>query len=348
MSNKLTIKRIAELAGVSKATVSRVLNDYPHIRPEIREQVQKVIDETGYQPNHVARLLASDRSNIIGLIIPSGPQAVFNDPYFPALTEGIAQSVNQHNLILALFVFHSQQEGRDTINGILTAGLLDGLIITADHTGDQFIPQLIANEMPFVYIGRPDDSIGISYVDTDNLSGGYQATTHLIQLGYKRIATVASNMNSAGDDRLEGYSQALDKYSIKFDNKLVEYGDYSLESGYRAMKSLLNEKPEAVFVASDTMALGAIRAIREANLSISDDIAVVGHDDLPPAIQADPKLTTIRQPIDQIGQIAVETLANLINSGDQSGHQTILPTKLIIRDSCGTVNRNKVSIEKEI
>ena len=337
MSNKLTIKRIAELSGVSKATVSRVLNGYPHIRPELRQQVQKVIDETGYQPNHIARLLASDRSNIIGLVIPSGPQAVFNDPYFPALTEGIAQSSNQHNLILALFVFQSEQEGRDTIQGILTSGLLDGLIITADKKGDLFIPQLLANEMPFVYIGRPDDSIDISYVDTDNVSGGYKATSHLIDLGYKRIATIASDKNSAGDDRLEGYRLALQKHSIDFDDRLVDYGDYSLESGYTAMKRLIIEKPDAVFVASDTMALGAMRAIHELGMKIPDDIAIIGHDDLPPAVQADPTLTTIQQPIAESGRIAVETLAKIINSDDNAGHQITLPNKLIIRASCGTV-----------
>lgn len=337
MSNKLTIKRIAELSGVSKATVSRVLNGYPHIRPELRNRVQKVIDETGYTPNHVARSLASDRSNIIGLIIPSGPQAVFNDPYFPTLTEGIAQSVNQHNLVLALFVFQSENEGRDTINGILTAGLLDGLIITADQKGDLFIPQLIANEMPFVYIGRPDDSIKISYVDTDNFSGGYQATEHLIDLGYKKIATIASNMNSAGDDRLEGYRQALQKNAIVGDDRLIEYGDYSLESGYTAMKRLLSQEPEAVFVSSDTMALGAIRAIREYEMNIPDDIAMVGHDDLPPAVQANPKLTTIQQPIGETGRIAVEILTQIINSNDKTYQQVVLPTKLIIRDSSATV-----------
>jgi LacI family transcriptional regulator len=337
MNNKLTIKRIAELSGVSKATVSRVLNGYPHISRELREKVQKVIDDTGYQPNNVARLLASDRSNIIGLVIPSGPQMVFNDPYFPALTEGIAQSTNRYNLILALFVFQSEQEGRDTIQGILTSGLLDGLIITADKKGDLFIPQLIANEMPFVYIGRPDNTIGISYVDADNLSGGYIATKHLIDLGYQRIATIASNKNSAGDDRLKGYRQALEMNEINVDDALVEIGDYTLDSGYTAMKRLLDKKPDAVFVASDTMTLGAIRAINESDLKIPDDIAVIGHDDLPPAMQADPELTTIRQPIAGLGSIAVETLAKVINSDDNSGHKIILPTKLIIRDSCGAV-----------
>jgi len=342
MTNKLTIQQIAELSGVSKATVSRVLNGYPHISPQLRKQVQKVIDETGYQRNHAARSLASHRSNIIGLIIPSGPQIVFTDPYFPALTEGITQSVNEFDLILALFVFHSEHEGRDTIDGILNTGFLDGLIITADHIGDLFVSQLVDSDMPFVYIGRPDDSIGISYVDTDNVGGGYQATKHLLELGYSRIGIIACEKNTSGDDRLKGYQKALEKHSIIFNKRLVEYGDYTMESGYEAMKRLLKSKPDAVFVTSDTMSLGAIRAIREANLKIPEDIAIVGHDDLRPAIQADPKLTTVRQPIDRTGRIAVETLVNIIESGDYAGHQTILPTTLVIRDSCGAVNKDKI------
>lgn len=338
MSNKLTINRIAELAGVSKATVSRVLNGYPHIRPEVREKVQKVINETGYQPNQVARLLASDRSNIIGLVIPSGPQAVFTDPYFPALTQGVSQGTNQNNLTLALFIFHSEQEGYDTVKDILSAGLVDGLIITADHKGDSFIPQLVANEMPFVFIGRPDEAEGISYVDTNNVNGGYLATSHLIDLGYRRIATIASDQNSAGDDRLEGYRQALERHGIAFNTQLVAYGDYSLDSGYAAMIQLVHEKPDAVFVASDTMALGTLRAIRELELRVPHDIAVVSHDDLPPAVQADPPLTTVQQPIAKTGYMAVETLIQNISAGDSlPPQQIVLPNKLIVRASCGAV-----------
>ena len=335
MSNKITIKQIAELSGVSKATVSRVLNGYPHIRPEVREQVQKVIDETGYQPSNVARLLTSDRSNIIGLVISSGPEAVFTDPYFPAVAEGVAQGVSKNGLTLALFIIYSNQEGLDTVNGIINAGLVDGLIITADNKGDSLIPQLTQNNMPFVFIGRPDESDNVSYVDTDNVDGGYLATTHLIELGYKTIATIASDRNTAGDDRLEGYRDALQQHNIPYDPQLVVFGDYTLNSGYLAMKQLLDKNPDAVFVASDTMALGALRALREADLSVPDDIALVSHDDLPPAVQADPPLTTVQQPITMTGRMAVETLIKIIDDNPTTPQQVILPDKLVIRASCG-------------
>lgn len=341
MSNKLTIQHIAELADVSKATVSRVLNEYPHVRPEVREKVQKVISETGYQPNNIARLLASDRSSIIGLVISASAQMVFNDPYFPALTEAISSGAADNNLILSLFVSYTEKQGRDTLNGILAAGLFDGLIITADHKGDAFISQLQEAEIPFVFIGRPSEAEGINYVDADNVKGGYLAASHLIDLGYRRIGTIASDQNTAGDDRLTGYRSALKERGLAIEKDLLAFGDYTLESGYAAMKALIQHKPEAVFVASDTMALGALRALREAGLRAPEDIALVSHDDLPPATQADPPLTTVQQQIATTGQMAVEKLAQIIMTGKACPAQHIInPVKLIVRASCGAAQLN--------
>lgn len=333
---KLTISQIANLAGVSKATVSRVLNGYPHISPEIREKVQAVIQETGFQRNNVARLLASNRSNIIGLVIPSGAKAVFTDPYFPAVTQGITQFCNQNQLTLALFVFHSEDEGMDTIKNILTAGLVDGLVITADRKDDYFIPRLIEHQMPFVVLGRPEKNIqDISYVDTDNVGGAYMATKHLLELGHRRIGIVACNTNSAGDDRYKGYLQALEEYDIDTNPCLIAYGDFSLNSGYEATKRLIPEKPDAIFVSSDTMALGGLQALREVGLTIPDDIAIVGYDDLPPAVQAGPPLTTVRQPIEKSGLLAAEILMGILDEEITPPHQVVLPNQLIIRASSG-------------
>ena len=341
MSNKLTIQRVAEMADVSKSTVSRVLNAYPHVRPEVREKVQKIIRETGYQPNNIARLLASDRSSIIGLVISASAQMVFQDPYFPALTEAISSGAADNNLILSLFVSYTEKQGRHTLNGILAAGLFDGLIITADHKGDAFIAQLQEADIPFVFIGRPGEAAEVNYVDADNVKGGYLAAAHLADLGYRRIAAIASDQNTAGDDRIAGYRSALRERGIAIDADLLAYGDYTLESGYAAMKALLQRAPEAVFVSSDTMALGALRALREAGLRVPQDIAVVSHDDLPPAVQADPPLTTVRQPIARTGKLAVEKLAQLITSDKSESAQHIVnPVKLIVRASCGAAQLN--------
>lgn len=338
MSNKITIQRVAELANVSKATVSRVLNGYPHVRPAVREKVQRVIDETGYQPNNIARLLASDRSSIIGLAISSSAQMVFSDPYFAAITEAVSRGAASKDLVLSLFVSYSEQQGRDTLASILAAGLLDGLILTADYKGISVLPYLRQADIPFLFIGRPTNTDGIHYVDADNVQGGYLATSHLIELGYRRVATIGSNRNAAGDDRVTGYRKALKEGGLAWDERLVAFGDYSAESGYAGMRALIPFMPDAVFVASDTMALGALRALREAGLRVPADIALVSHDDLPPAVQADPPLTTVRQPISHTGQVAVEKLEQIISNGKgKPADNTVLPVKLIVRESCGSL-----------
>ncbi len=337
LMKRITISKIAELAGVSKATVSRVLNGYPHIRPEIREKVQNVIAETGFQPNNVARLLASDRSNIIALIIPSGPSAVFTDPYFPVLTQSISQVANRRHQTLALFIMESEEEGREMMRNILGSGLVDGMIITADRKDASLMPDAIQHKMPFLVIGRPEYDPNVNYIDVDNTGGSYLATQHLIQLGYKRIATIASSQNTSGDDRYTGYCKALADHQIALDESLIAFGDYSLQSGYDATQKLLPARPDAIFVASDTMALGTLRALREAGLRVPQDVAIVGYDDLPPALQADPQLTTISQPVDKIGGLAVEMLMEIIEAPDAPAREIILPTELIVRASCGAV-----------
>jgi LacI family transcriptional regulator len=262
---------------------------------------------------------------------------VFTDPYFPVVTQGISKMSNRLDLTLALFLFQSLEEERVTIQSILVTGLLDGLIITSDYRDDSFLPQLFEYEMPFVLIGRPDNSDGINFIDTDNVDGARIATEHLIGLAYERIGTIASDQNTSGDDRFRGYREAMVANGRPILDELVAYGDYSLESGYERMKQLIPHKPDAVFVASDTMALGALSALREAGLRVPHDVAIVAYDDLPPAFQADPPLTTIRQPIEQTGILAVETLKQIITDSNQPPRQMILPVELVVRQSCGAV-----------
>jgi DNA-binding LacI/PurR family transcriptional regulator len=191
--------------------------------------------------------------------------------------------------------------------------------------------------MPFVLIGRPVQPGKITSIDTDNVGGSYEATSHLIKLGYRRIATIASNQNTSGEDRFTGYRRALAEHGLPYDEKLVAFGDYSLDSGYTAMKQLVPERPDAIYVSSDTMSIGALRLLREVNLRVPQDIAVVGHDDLPPALQADPPLTTVQQPIAQTGVRAVEMLMEIIAGKSSEPKQIVLPNKLIVRASCGAV-----------
>ncbi len=335
---KLTLEEVARLAGVSRATVSRVVNAPDSVSPEFRTRVQKVIEETGYQPNMAARTLASRRSKIIGLLIPSVTQFLFADPYFPILIEGISRACNLNDFTLALFLFHTADEQDRIYQRALGIGLLDGLIVTADKIIDPLIPELIARQIPAVYVGRPPDASRTSYVDVDNVSGAYLAASHLMRLGYQRIATITGPQNSTvGIDRRQGYVKALQERGREIDEKMMIEGDFSRDSGYTAMRRLLPHHPDAVFVATDTMAFGAMQAIKDAGLRIPEDIAVVGFDDLPAAALADPPLTTIRQPVRHNGMLAVQTLIELLQTAPQPPRHIILPTELVIRQSCGAL-----------
>ncbi|MBN1963254.1 MAG: LacI family DNA-binding transcriptional regulator [Anaerolineae bacterium] len=333
---RLTLEEIGELAGVSRATVSRVINNYPHIRPEVRERVERVIRETGYEPNLVARSLASNRSNILGLVIPSAGSLLFSDPYFPRLIQGISQGCDESDYTLALFLFQSEQKERNNLHSIYQKGILDGIIITASVLADPHIPQMIEYSLPFVMIGRPATHPEINYVDVDSVGGAFTAVDHLARLGYRRIATITADPDSTvGIDRRAGYIDALTHHGLPVEDARMCAGDFTRESGRAAMECLLPQRPDAVFAATDAMAIGAMQAIEEAGLSVPDDVAVVGFDDFTLAENADPPLTTIRQPVQQTGRIAVQVLQGLLDGGGDDPQHIVLPTELVIRASCG-------------
>ncbi len=336
---RLTLESIAELAGVSRATVSRVVNGHPNIRAEVRQRVQQVIDETGYEPNRAARSLVSNRSNIIGLFQPLvGASDLFIDPYYPKLTSGISHECNQLDYVLTLFIFENSAEERAKFNQIINSGLIDGLILTSSSIDDPYVPILQKRGIPFVMVGRAPKDAGVSFVDVDNVAGAYMAASHLIRTGYKRIACIAPELNTGvGEDRLNGFLQAFKERHIPVDPALIVEGDFTFQGGVNMMNRLLPLKPDAVFAGSDSMALGAMQAIQEAGLNVPDDIAVVGYDDFPAASNAMPALTTIRQPVAQTGSIAVRTLVDMINTESPMTRSTILPVELIVRKSCGAL-----------
>jgi LacI family transcriptional regulator len=334
-TEKLTIRHIAKLAGVSRSSVSRVLNNHPNVSLETREQVQKVITETGYQPDPVARSLSSRRSCIIGLVVPLAVRSLFDDPFFPRLIQGISQGCNSHDYTLSLFLFHSQEEEEKLSHGLSRNQLLDGVIVTATRTGDALIPRLLESQVPVVVQGRHEDP-RVSYVDADNLTGAATAVTHLLRLGYQRIATVTGPLDStAAQDRQQGCLDALRDRGQPVDEALIVSGDFTQAGGYEAMQRLLPSRPDAVFVASDTMAMGALQAIRRAGLIVPDDIAVVGFDDLPQATMVDPPLTTVRQPIQRMGVLAAEMLIDGLQHEAEPPRRIVMPTELVVRGSCG-------------
>ncbi len=336
----VTLDDVAKHAGVSRATVSRVVNNYPHVSERVRQQVLKTVKEMGYNPHMAARWLASNRTGNIGFVIPNSLHTFFSDPYFPQLTAGVAQACSENDYLLSLFIFHTPELEKQMIPRLTRGGLVDGIIVQSTDIDDTTLLKINEGKVPFVVAGRPLNLPQANYIDVDNVTGAYNAVAHLLRLGHRQIGTISGPRNTAvGQDRLKGYRQALMDRGISPQESWVATGDFTEQGGFYAAQHLLQTNPDlsALFVASDGMAIGAMRAIRQAGKGIPDDISIVSYDDLPPAQQAVPPLTTIRQPIQQLGRNAVEILLDIIEHGTTPPRQIILETELVIRQSCRSV-----------
>jgi LacI family transcriptional regulator len=318
--------------------VSRVINNDPHVSEETRTQVMDVVRRLNFHPNAAARSLAAGRTRVLGLVIPTGVSALFTDPYFPLLVQGVATACNAHDHSVMLWLAEPEYERR-TIGKVMHGGLIDGVILASVLTGDPLLQALTEAEarLPFVLVGRQPGNDRINYVDVDNINSAREAVTHLLRQGRRQVATITGLLNTnVGIDRRDGYLAALRQRSLPIDPDLMVESDFTEAGGYAAMQRLLGSRPDAVFVASDMMAMGALRALREAGRRVPQDVAVVGFDDMPFAERADPPLTTMRQPVQRTGVVAAETLIDLIDNPEAQPRRILMPTELIIRDSCGS------------
>jgi LacI family transcriptional regulator len=336
----LTLEEIAKLTGVSRSTVSRVVNDQPNVRQQVRERVWKVIRETGYQPHAAARSLVTRRTRIIGIIIPETLIRLFTDPFFVHLLGGITQTSNARRYNLMLSLFNDAATSDELYRRAVLSGSVDGVVVASTRMDEPLIPTLLEDNVPFILVGRhADDRAG--YVDVDNVGASRMAVEHLIRVGHRRIGTITGPLNMAsGQDRLEGYRQALQAHRLPVEDALIIESDYTEMGGMMATRRLLSSAPTAIFAASDIMAVGALKTLREAGLRVPEDIALVGFDDIPIAAALQPALTTVRQPIEHLGSMAAEVLLNLLENPPETqapAQRIILPTKLIVRDSCGAL-----------
>jgi LacI family transcriptional regulator len=331
-----TLEEIAQLAHTSRSTVSRVINADPNVRESTRQRIQEVIQRLNYQPNQAARTLAGGHTHILALVIPTGVASVFTDPYFPTLILGISSACQERDYSVMLWLAEPEYERR-TVMRVLQNGFIDGIIISSMSIDEKIVEALIASQLPFILIGHHPQHPEICYVDVENQIGARQAVSHLLALGRRRIACLCGPLNTiVGIDRQKGYQAALKEYDIPVDPHLVLEGNFSEEDGYRLTRSLLPYQPDAIFAASDAMALGALRLLHELSIPVPQQIAVVGFDDMPFAARSLPPLTTIRQPIIQTGAMAAESLIARIEDPAQAGcSQILLPTELVIRQSCG-------------
>lgn len=339
MRKRVTSKDVAEKVGVSRTTVSLVLNDVKGIQisPETRQKVLDTAAELKYVPNAAAQALASSRTKAIGLVLTRTQHHIATDAFLPSIISGLLTTAKKQNIrILVDWVEIDHQES--AYFELAHTRRIDGMILSTPRLNDTGLKALENLEIPTVLLGSIAES-NLHYVDVDNVSAAEKAVAYLISLGHKDIACItnAPPEYTSAPERIKGYKNALLKQEIPINEALIRYADFDPDSGYECMKSILQsgEKFSAVFVASDNVAIGAKSALRDARLHIPDDISIVGFDDIPWAKYSDPPLTTVQLPAESIAQSACTLLLNLINDGDMDKqHQIILDTELIIRKSC--------------
>lgn len=327
-----TLEAVAERAGVSRSTVSRVVNGSPKVTDEARAAVDAAIAELGYVPNHAARSLASRRSHAIALVIQEATPRIFTDPYFGELVGGAVARLAESPYTLTLLI-ESESDPHRTRRYLL-GGSVDGAIIISTHRGDRSYAE-VQSMLPIVFSGRPigphgDDAV---VVDIDNTAAGREATEYLLAHGRRRIATITGPMDmAAGIDRLAGWRSALETAGLE--PGPIEIGDFTPHSGRAAMERLLanGEEFDGLFAASAQMAFGALELLRERGIRVPEDLSVIGIDNDRFAETADPPLTTIEQPTAAQGGEIADVLVRLIE-GRPAERLTIMPTRLVERAS---------------
>lgn len=327
-----TLEMVAAIAGVSRSTVSRVINDSPKVTPEALAAVQAAIEKLGYVPNRAARSLASRRTQSIALVIPENTARFFADPYFATVIQGAAMQVATTDYTLTLLI--AAEGDAEKTRRYLQAGNVDGALVLSHHSDDLSYLEL-ARAIPVIFGGRPMSAEGDDayYVDVDNVAASRTVTGNLMEHGRRRIATIAGPQDmAAGVDRLLGWRRAMHDAGLPDD--LIEYGDFSPDSGASAMARLLERRLDfdGVFIASAQMASGAVQVLRDRGLSVPEDVGVVTFDNDYFAQTTRPALTTIEQPTTEVGRTMVSMLIRRID-GVHVDVVTMMPTRLIDRGS---------------
>jgi len=326
-----TLGEVADLAGVSIATASRVLNNSARVSVTARQQVRDAVARLGYVRHRAAPVRRPERVRSVAAVVCTNNTRLFADPFYAQVISAATEVFAGQDV--PLMVVPVTDDRIASVERYLLSGHVDGVLLLAAHAHHPFAVSLPAAGLPVTLIGRPLYPTNATYVDADNRGGARMAVEHLVRKGRSLIATIAGPPDMAvGADRLAGYRDGLAAAALH--EPLVAYGDFTHASGVHAMWRLLDQRPgvDAVFVASDIMAAGAMHALKRAGRRIPDDVAVIGFDDLPMAQHTQPPLTTVRQPIEQFGAVAARRLLAAID-GAGGGEDHILPTTLISRSS---------------
>lgn len=320
----MNIEDVAKKAGVSVVTVSRVINGVTTVRKNNREKVVRAMKELNYQPNHAARVLASGKTRVIGLTIGS-----LNDTFLEGVVKAINAKLVDYGYVLALSVVPI-----GTGNSFLfQRERVDGVILLCPTEEEKMVKQLEEKDIPYVLIDNQDEHDVVSVV-VDNLKGGYDATKHLIDLGHERIGHIAGPaIYLSSREREQGFLQALEEANLK--PYVIEHGDFRMDDGFRIVKGWIEKDtlPTAIFAADDFIALGAMNALMESGLRVPDDVSIIGYDDQVFASQYVPKMTTVKQPEQAMGEKGVDLLMRLIKDETIEQRQFRLEPSVVIRNS---------------
>jgi DNA-binding LacI/PurR family transcriptional regulator len=324
-----TIDDVAEVAGVSRGTVSRVLNGAHYVSPGALKAVESAMRATGYTVNQSARSLVTKQSNAVAFVLSEPQERLFEDPNFSVLLRCCTQALGENDFSLVLMLESSADE-RDRVLRYVRGGHVDGVLLISAHAGDPFIDDLARGVLPAVACGRPGGQ-GIPYVAAEDRQGAQAMTRYLVEQGRRRIGMIACPQVVGGPERLQGYREVLGRRALK--RLVVDAADYSHAAGVAAMRELLAASPDidAVFAASDMLAAGALDELRRAGRRVPEDVAVGGFDDSRIARETDPALTTIRQPLEQVAREMVDVLLRLVRREPASSR--LLPTELVVRES---------------
>jgi DNA-binding LacI/PurR family transcriptional regulator len=328
-----TLADVARLAGVSSATASRVLTGSPHVQPGTRRRVEAAIAQLGYVRQRAPRSAESRRTRSVAFVVCEENVKVFADPFFARLLWGVSQALSAADLQLILLTLHSPRECQ-TVSRYLRSGHVDGALFVSMHGRLPF--DLSSLGIPLILCGRPaDGGEQHSYVDADNVGGAEQAVRYLLGAGRAAVATIAGPPDMApGIDRLLGYRKAVTATGLS-DPGMTAYGDFTGRSGEQAAYRLLDHRRnlDAIFAASDLMAMGALRALRRTGRRVPDDVAVIGFDDSPLAQHAEPSLSSVHQPLEAMAARMTRELLASIAAPDRAPAHVILDTELVLRDS---------------
>jgi DNA-binding LacI/PurR family transcriptional regulator len=333
-----TLDEVAARAGVGRGTVSRVINGSTQVSSQAKAAVEQAITDLGYVPNRAARALVTQRTDSVALVVSESGDRVFGEPFFAGIVRGISAALAETPLQLWLAMAQSPAE-RTRVEHHLTRQHVDGVMLLSLHDDDPLPGLLVQRDLPAVLGGRParmlTNGADLPYVDVDNAGGAALAAAYLLGQGRRRIGVVAGSQDmGVGLARLAGYRAALAEAGVTDDPRLLAVGDFSEASGARAAHELLERQPDldAIFAASDLMAVGALRALREAGRRVPEDVAVVGFEDAAIAGQTVPPLTTVHQPVEAMGREMARLLVALIR-GEETVDEVLLPTHLVRRAS---------------